>query len=665
MADLFLSKRPRYIVNRVLILVLLGIIFSQAISTTAFGFVDEPGHTPDRVLVVLKPDQTLPAVIDAFKSVDAQISHQFPPDAFIASLSAPSNLDVVESLRLQIFTGPVDLAITQDWPGPARQAAIIWNTLQESSADQDESHHLHPLDAGSFGEPDAFEAPLVEDQNRMNSYDSTPSFYESSQFLIGSVAVGIVLPESTGQADPSSENWTADEKALVVSEIVSAMDWWANLEPGAQLSFVYDNIAGNTMPTSVEPITHPFADQHYWIRDTMSAMGFESDGSYLTSVRHYNDYLRQTYQTDWAFTVFVVDSSADSDNTFPDGHFAYAYLGGPFMVMTYGNQNYGPANMDAVAAHELGHIFRALDQYSGAEIGCSVVAGYLGVENQNSTHNCQSNQPSIMRGQVWPFSGHEVDHYARGQVGWRDVDDNGILDPIDVGLRLNDVTWSEAHQANILTFNVDMEEIPFESPGFRNILINKLQAVYYRVDEGPWLAASAGDGAFDSYREEVTFTTDPLSSGTHTIYGRTDDNFGKINEQVIATVTVTDPFEHIINTELSQSSSPKTPIPQGETLTLSGTASHATGHPITEVQFRIDGDSWLPAQPLDGAFDSSTEAFGILIDTAEVDAGSHYLQARSVDSQGMTEASTVLYNFSVQPLETENVVYLPVIFSSL
>jgi hypothetical protein len=58
----------------------------------------------------------------------------------------------------------------------------------------------------------------------------------------------------------------------------------------------------------------------------MGALGYKSS-SYFTRVRDYNNALRATYQTDWAFTVFVVDSSADGDNHFSDGYFAYAYLG--------------------------------------------------------------------------------------------------------------------------------------------------------------------------------------------------------------------------------------------------------------------------------------------------------------------------------------------------
>lgn len=657
-----LRKWLSYLARRVLILSLLGLFASQFAPITALGFEGERDHPTERILVVLKSDQELPAVINAFKSIDVQIIHQFPPDAFIASLSKQSDLATAHITNFRVFTDPIDLAVAKDWSKSAYQAAMIWNTLQHLPADQNEGRHNNAQNTNHFEGGDALEISEVVPA-RLKRYDPTPSLIEGSQFLIGSVAVGIVLPESTGEVDPSSEDWTDEERSLVVSEIVSSMDWWASLEPSAHLSFVYDNIAGNTMPTAVEPITHPFTDQHYWIRDTMSAMGFDYDGSYFVPIWNYNDYLRQTYQTDWAFTIFVVDSSEDVDNTFLDGRFAYAYLGGPFMVMTYGNENYGPNNMDAVAAHEVGHIFRASDQYSAAQIGCTVTDGYLGVENQNSELGCQSNESSIMRGQVWPFSRHEVDQYARGQVGWQDINSNGILDPIDVGLTVNNITWSEAEQSNILTFDIELEETPFESPHFRDILISKLQSVYYRAGEGPWLTAVAADGAFDSYREQIVFTTDPLPSGTYTIYVRTSDNFGIINEQEITTISVTDPFENIINTEFDSSSTSSTSVSLGETLILSGIANHTTGGSITEAQFRLDGGSWLSAQPLDGIFDSSTEAFNILIDTAALGIGVYSLQVRSVDNQGIAESTPAHFDFSIQQADTENLIYLPLMFN--
>ena len=153
--------------------------------------------------------------------------------------------------------------------------------------------------------------------------------------------MGIVLPESSGLTEASTEDWTEAQRLQIVSEIVNALNWWAEREPAAQLTFVYDDVA-TIVPTAVEPISRPYYDQSYWIADSMSALGFNSaGGSYFDQVRLYNNHLRDIHHTDWAFTIFVVNSSNDADNRFSDRFFAYAYLGGPFMVMTSGNNGYG------------------------------------------------------------------------------------------------------------------------------------------------------------------------------------------------------------------------------------------------------------------------------------------------------------------------------------
>ena len=69
----------------------------------------------------------------------------------------------------------------------------------------------------------------------------TPGYYQTSEYLAGSVAVGIILVESNGSSDPSTEDWTADEKQNVYNEIVTGLNWWATLDPRANLSFVYDD----------------------------------------------------------------------------------------------------------------------------------------------------------------------------------------------------------------------------------------------------------------------------------------------------------------------------------------------------------------------------------------------------------------------------------------
>lgn len=404
---------------------------------------------------------------------------------------------------------------------------------------------------------------------------------------------------------------------------------------------VYD--VGSPVPTAVEPISRPYTDQQLWITDAMTAMGFEGY-SYFDRVRAYNDYLRQTYGTDWAFTIFVVDSSADADNRFSDGHFAYAYLGGPFMVMTSGNNGYGIGNMDAVAAHEIGHIFRALDQYATANVACDAVSGYLQIENQNSQQGCASDVPSIMRGQISPFANAQIDDFARGQLGWADGNGNGVLDVVDAGLSVSGVTTATNISTTVFTVTGRVEETPFPSPKYRAVLINSLTTVNFAVDGGAWQAAQPVDGAFDDYAEDFTLTTGTLSPGTHTITLQTVDDFGVRHEQVLATVTVpgTEPVETTF-----ASPSPRL-LTQSAADAVDGSAIARVAGVIVGVEYRLDGGAWQTAQPADGAFDSPSESFVIALDTTGLALGNHTLEARAIDSLGNVDTTPAVMTVAVQ-----------------
>jgi len=74
---------------------------------------------------------------------------------------------------------------------------------------------------------------------------NAPGYYDTSTYMLGSVAVGIILPESNG----SGEDWTLAEKNQVVAEVQDGLNWWKNQGGAlANLSFQYDLQLG--IPTS-------------------------------------------------------------------------------------------------------------------------------------------------------------------------------------------------------------------------------------------------------------------------------------------------------------------------------------------------------------------------------------------------------------------------------
>jgi hypothetical protein len=472
--------------------------------------------------------------------------------------------------------------------------------------------------------------------------------------MAGSVAVGIVAVESDGSVDPSTEDWTSDEKQHIFGEIVTALNWWAELEPRANLRFVYNDHFSNPLPTGVEPIGRPQHDEQYWIADAMSALGYDAP-SYFTRVRDYNNGLRTAYQTDWAFTIFVVDSSADSDNRFSDGYFAYAYLGGPFMVLTYGNNGYGPGSMDAVAAHEMGHIFHALDQYYSAQQPCTRRSGYLDVENQNSQYgSCASDVGSIMRGGTYPYTGASIDPYAAGQIGWRDSDGDDILDPLDTDLPVSIASVSVNGDSVIVSGTAEI--VPYPSPGRTSVTINTLTGVQYRFDGGDWQPATADDGTYDGTAQGYHFVAS-LSPGLHTMEVAAVDSAGNVSD-VFATETIAilDPVDGGLNTELW----PDAHVSGGEASTIGGVAYDLQGSAIADVQYRVDDGAWQSVSADDGAYDSDYEFF--ILPIGSLKAGTYLVQARAVDVDGSVEV-----NFASQQVTVANVrtIFLPIVVSGM
>ncbi|MCB0163768.1 MAG: hypothetical protein KDI79_06055 [Anaerolineae bacterium] len=587
-----------------------------------------------------------------------QATHVFPGQAIIAKVQA----DLIQTLETlpgvaQVFRTPVNLATVDIYGGKVRQIASVWNSIiappdATSVASQSVADHFSE-EEHAFIAPDL---PPTGDKSLAAANSVTPGYYQTSEFMAGTVTVGIVLVESNGGTDPSSEDWTADEKQLVFNEIVNAMNWWAELEPRANLSFVYDDHFTNPLPTTIEPITRPYADQQYWIKDAMGALGYSSS-SYFNRVRDYNNDLRATYNTDWAFTIFVVDSSTDSDNRFSDGYFAYAYLGGPFMVMTYGNNGYGPYYMDAVAAHEMGHIFHALDQYSGALQACDRKSGYLNVENQNSQYGtCAINTGSIMRGQTSPFNAKQIDAYAAGQIGWRDSDNDNIFDPLDTDLPviINDFS----NTGNTITVDGMASVTPYPSPSRDSVTINRLTGVKYRINSGVWQWATANDGQFNSTSEDYTFTTSLTSPGQYNLNIAATDSAGNVStEYATRSIKILDPVDGGLNTEIDLPAE----VTANKLSQIYGRAYDMLGGKVKKVEYKFNGGSWQTAQPVDGEFDSDYEEFLIaIVNSSQIEPGAYTIEARATDDKGYTEVNSA--NHQVQVKDAE-LTFLPVISS--
>jgi hypothetical protein len=640
------------------------VILSLLLLSLAFNFWNEiptaqaQNNTLAPVFILLTPGYQDTPIQALLKAQGGHVTHTFPGQALIAQASTATiaQLSSLPGVAV-VFTTPIELAAMDVYGPAARRLATVWNSLISPRP----APEAEPASLSSQGQandpPDALTAPDLPNKNEISATDAsiTPDYYQTSGFMAGSVTVSLVLVESNGQVDPSTEDWTDDEKQLVFSEIVAACDWWANLDPRAHLSFVYEDHFSNPLPTGVEPITRPYYDQQYWIADALGALGYTAP-AYFSRVRDYNNSLRATYHTDWAFTIFVVNSTHDVDNRFSDSYFAYAFLGGPFLVMTSGNDGYGPYNMDAVAAHEIGHIFFALDQYYNAAQSCSLRAGYLYVENQNSQYEgCSSNVSSIMRGQIYPYLAKAIDPYAAGQIGWRDSDSDNIFDPLDTPLLVS--IDSASAEGNSVTVQGTAQIMPYPSPHSTSITINTLTSIKYRFESGDWHMATAADGAFDGTTENYQFTATALAPGRHTLEIAAIDSAGNISDNYATqTIAIFDPLDGGLNTDLYLPANGD--IAANQVTTLRGVSYDMGDGLITKVEYRLNGGAWQPVQAEDGAFDSNYEPFSFTFNPSSPEAGLYRIEARATNNSGYVEVNVASEKIEVAEVHP---IFLPII----
>ena len=364
----------------------------------------------------------------------------------------------------------------------------------------------------------------IPDKPQLHLAASGPGFYDVSEYMLGSVAINVILPESDGSIDPSTEDWTQIEQESVTTQILAGLSWWATQAKWRDLTFQV--LFSYSVPTGYEPISRTADEESLWVCDVLEHMGY-ADATYPLALYARANDLRDSLGTDWALLIFVADSSNDPDGLFAGGAAAYAYLGGPDMIMSYKNGNAGIQHMDYIVSHEILHSFYAVNEF-GEGAACDSSFGYLNVENQNSAWPypgaCALNLPTcILRMQSW--TGLNLCTYSKGQIGWWDSDGDSVCDVLDTFPEtVLDPYLPDPTSTPTPTYTGIAEVIPLpnlNTHGPRHdVTLETITQVMWRVDEGDWHAATPSDGSWDGTEEVFTFTTDSLGAGTHVVQAR-------------------------------------------------------------------------------------------------------------------------------------------------
>ncbi|MEW6756662.1 MAG: hypothetical protein AB1347_00425 [Acidobacteriota bacterium] len=479
------------------------------------------------------------------------LRHAFPPAGGLWMPEAPPDLETLD------FRLPPGSRVFAESPAPdeardllsSAEGRILWKAQRVLLGMEPASVPPGPVpDMPLYGDALERDEPL-EPERTCSAGDL---YLSNSEYMLGSASVSVILPESNGVTDTSTEDWNSTLESNVAAEIVQGLNDLSTyysgftLPSGLQPSWTYHYYHGRTdsrAQTQYEPINrnHATSGNPIYINEIFDKLGYSADSGLFAKGEHFNGDQKAADGTDWAFTIFVCNSVNDSDGMFPDGYFAYAYLGGPVQVQTYDNDGWGIGSMNMVTRHESSHTFYALDEYASSGCTCVQTSGYVSTQNQNCNASCLINVNCIMN-EANKQTG--VCLYTRGQIGWGDGDGDTYPDPVDVAPDTALTPYSPDPTTNTtLTYTGTAAVQKVSNQNVYNyqcdINLVPLANVQWRVNGGTWQSATAQDGAFDSGSEAYTFTA-TVAAGTHTFEARAVDALGQTDASPAADqVTVT------------------------------------------------------------------------------------------------------------------------------
>jgi hypothetical protein len=360
---------------------------------------------------------------------------------------------------------------------------------------------------------------------------------DTGEYMLGDITVSLVLMESTSSLSPgdaNTENWTAGSIAAVKAKVEEGVNWWKqtlvnefpSVDP-AILNFNFDyTYADNPVQTGFEPISRKSDDNIYWVSSFLSQTGLTQTGNISTDIRAFNNSQRLKNHSSWAFTIFAVNDTNDADHAFAsNGRFSYgfAYAGGRYIVI--------PASRPTSSfTHEVGHMFWALDEYSGGG-SYNDRRGYYNTQNSNSATNPTVGfvqQPSIMANGTslsTAYNTNTTADPALAMIGWKDSDSDGIFDVLDVPFSLEGSGWfDEGDGTSKFLGKSSVRTLGNKNPeGLGNdITLNVIREAQYAIDGGGWQTA----GTYDAYQTDLALAF-PIPANAQQVRIRTVDTITK------------------------------------------------------------------------------------------------------------------------------------------
>lgn len=359
---------------------------------------------------------------------------------------------------------------------------------------------------------------------------------DTSEFMIGRVAVPLLFAESDGTVDPNHFDWTPALRDSVVGSAVRGFLAWSLHAAARQvpLTFLIEPHAG--LATKYEPIDRPVSQELLWIEDVLEPL-LGTKGSAIQMAFSYANAARARWNAQWATLVFAVQNDTSATGSFPDGFIAHNNLGGPYIVIPVNNLNTKSATLDYYFEHEVTHQFWALDEYpaNNAWWACTLNTGYFNAHNWNSSVPSDGwcSVPTVhclMKGN-YPA---DWCAFTTDQIGWADFDGSGILDLYETRPVVRpDSTVYRTGAGQTITLRGEADEAalpnknPYHSGAGDSISVAVVDSIEYRLDNGNWAPIPCGDGRCDTGSERFTLVLPSLTTGSHSVEWRAWNSNGR------------------------------------------------------------------------------------------------------------------------------------------
>ncbi len=236
--------------------------------------------------------------------------------------------------------------------------------------------------------------------------------------MTGEMSVGLVFVESSRRGGPT---FSTAERADICAEIFDGLNWLAASHPAHDLRWVYDfhftriDVADGT----------DASDEAYWRDPAMEQVTYHGTtyAGTWSGVGDYREDMRARNRSEHGIVVFVT----------PYGNSWHAYAGGGRVTLARRNNwgGWGRGTIDAIAAHEMSHLFGSADEYTGSGTPCSTCGSLHGcdnVPNGNCGACAHPQEPCVM-----DRNSHRLCSWTRGQIGWSHL---------FVELRTADESWA-------------------------------------------------------------------------------------------------------------------------------------------------------------------------------------------------------------------------------